>query len=339
MELFEFVQLFAHTHILNGLTGDCQHGQCRTAAGVGVQLGHQHAVNAQCIIKCLCHVDGILTCHGIDHQHDLVGVGQFFQILQFVHELGVDVQTAGGIQDHHVIAVILGKPQCLLGNDPRIDLSHFKDLDTGTLAHHLQLVDRRRTVNIACHQQRKMPFLFQHLRQLGGMSRLTGALQAAHHDDAGRLGRELDPGVFVAHEIAQFLVDDLDDLLCRCQTAEHFFPDCTFGNLFDKILDDLVADIRFQQSHANFPHGFLDITFSQLAVGFQLFEHLIQFSGKSLKCHVISSPASFFRAAPARDVPLPLPRGRRSAPAAGLPSVSGSTVTSRRSHCSFPAER
>ena len=65
-------------------------------------------------------------------------------------------------------------------------------------------------VNIACHQQRIMPFLFQHLRQLGGMSRLTGALQAAHHDDAGRLGRELDPGVFVAHEITQFLVDDLD---------------------------------------------------------------------------------------------------------------------------------
>ena len=85
VELFEFVQLFAHTHILNGLTGDCQHGQCRTAAGVGVQLGHQHAVNAQCIIKCLCHVDGILTCHGIDHQPLAAEVG----VLPRVHGTGL----------------------------------------------------------------------------------------------------------------------------------------------------------------------------------------------------------------------------------------------------------
>ena len=225
---------------------------------------------------------------------------QFLQVFQLVHQFQIDVQTAGGIQNHHIMAVILGEPHCLPHNDAGVDLTHLKDFDAGTLAHHLQLVDCRRTVDIACHQQRIMPLFFQHLRQLGGVGGLTGALQAHEHDDIGnavddarRLGREIDACVLIAHEAAQLFVDDLDDLLRRCQAVEHLFAHGTLGDLLHKVLDDLIADICLQQRHAHFPHRCLDIAFRQLAVGFQLFEHLIQFSGKSFKCHVVSSSPVF----------------------------------------------
>ena len=40
----------------------------------------------------------------------------------------------------------------------------------------------------------------------------------------------------------------------------------------DKVLDDLVADIRFQQRHTDLTHGLLDIGFLDAALAAQLFE-------------------------------------------------------------------
>ena len=60
------------------------------------------------------------------------------------------------------------------------------------------------------------------------MGGFTAALQAAHHDDARRLGRELNPGIFIAHKVAQFFVDNLNDLLCRSQAGKYLFPNGTF---------------------------------------------------------------------------------------------------------------
>ena len=157
-----------------------------------------------------------------------LGWRQFLQIFQLIHQLFVDVQTAGGIQDDNVIAVILGELQRLLGDVARVDLSHLKDLaHPALLANHLQLIrsppDGRYRRPPAADN---VPSFLKYLRQLCGVGGLTGTLQTAHHNDARRLGREIDPGIFIAHQTAQFLVDDLDDLLCRGQAVEHLFAHC-----------------------------------------------------------------------------------------------------------------
>ena len=158
METLELVQLFAHTHEFDGLAGHSQHGQRRTASCIGIQLGHEHAVDAQRLVECLCHVDCILTGHSVHHEHDLVGFRLCLDLLQLIHELFVNVEPAGGIENDHIVTVILGIAHGLGGDHHRVDLSHFKDLDPSLFSHYHQLVDRRRTVDIAGNQQGAMPF-------------------------------------------------------------------------------------------------------------------------------------------------------------------------------------
>ena len=72
------------------------------AAGVAVELGHDHAVELQRLVERLGAVDGVLAGHRVDHQVDLVGTDAAVDHRELVHQLGVDVQPAGRVEDHHV---------------------------------------------------------------------------------------------------------------------------------------------------------------------------------------------------------------------------------------------
>ena len=97
------------------------------------------------------------------------------------------------------------------------------------------------------------------------MGSFTGTLQAAHHDDGRDFGRNIDPGLFRAHQRSQFLVDNFDDMLSRGQALQHLGTDGLFGNAGDKIFCHLIVDVRLQQSEANFPHGLFHISLGQLS--------------------------------------------------------------------------
>ena len=58
-----------------------------------------------------------------------------------------------------------------------------------------------------------MAALFEPLGELAGGGGFTGALQAGHEDDGGRLGGELEAGGVLAEEFDELVADDLDDLL------------------------------------------------------------------------------------------------------------------------------
>ena len=55
---------------------------------------------------------------------------------------------------------------------------------------------------------------------------------------------------------------------------------------FESLTDRLVVDVGFQQGHAHFPHGGLDVGLGQFAVAAQLFEHTGKAVGQRFKCHV-----------------------------------------------------
>ncbi|MNM61208.1 hypothetical protein D3C81_725040 [compost metagenome] len=61
-----------------------------------------------------------------------------------------------------------------------------KDWHFDLLAEYLQLLDRRGTVNVTRYEQRPMILFQQQFGQLGRGRRLTGPLQACHHDDRWR---------------------------------------------------------------------------------------------------------------------------------------------------------
>ena len=153
-------------------------------------------------------------------------------------------------------------------------------------AHHLQLIDSRRAVNIAGHQHGAAALFDKVFCQLCGMGGLTIALQTAEHDDGLALVLDVQAGrLAAAHQGNQLFVDDLDHLLGRGQALHDLLTHSALGHLRAEVLGDLIVDIRFQQCHAHLAHGGLDICLGQLAVTAQLFEHTGKAVGKGFKCH------------------------------------------------------
>ena len=286
MEDFEVIQLFTGTLELDGLAGDRQHREGCAAAGIAVGLGEDDAVDADRFVEGLGDVHGILTGHGVHDQQSLVHGDSLFDLDQFLHQHFVDLQAACGIEDDDVIAVVLGVGQCLFGDGRRLFAGQGEDRRTGLFAHHLQLVDRGRTVDVAGHQHRAAALLDVVFCKLCCVGRLTVALQAAEHDDGLALVLDDQTRRFLAaHQGDQLLVDDLDDLLGRGQALHDLLAHGALGDLCAEILRHFVVDVGFQQGHPDLAHGGFDVRLAQFAVAAQLFEHTGKAVGQRFKCH------------------------------------------------------
>ncbi len=90
---------------LDRLAGDGAHRQRGAAAGVAVELGEDDAVEVDRCCELLGDVDGVLAGHGVDHQQDVVRLDRVADAHELAHQLVVDVQAAGGVDDDHVAAV------------------------------------------------------------------------------------------------------------------------------------------------------------------------------------------------------------------------------------------
>ena len=89
------------------LMGFLNHGpdrKRRAASGVAVHLGQDHAADVQILVEFLRHIDRVLAGHGVGHEQDLAGLHGALDLLELVHELLIDMQAAGRIQDDHVSA-------------------------------------------------------------------------------------------------------------------------------------------------------------------------------------------------------------------------------------------
>jgi hypothetical protein len=97
-------RFFAHAHELQGLTRDAANGERRAAARVAVHFGEDDARDAQALVKLVGRFDRVLPGHGIGHEEDFDGIELLFELLQFGHQVFVDMQAAGGIHQHHIAA-------------------------------------------------------------------------------------------------------------------------------------------------------------------------------------------------------------------------------------------
>ena len=71
------------------------------AAGVAVELGHDHAVELQRFVERLGAVDGVLAGHAVDDQVHLLRLDPAVDLLELLHQLVVDVQPAGRVENDH----------------------------------------------------------------------------------------------------------------------------------------------------------------------------------------------------------------------------------------------
>ena len=222
MEHIDSLHLLARTHKLDRLGDDSAYRQGSTTAGVTVQLGQHHTVEVQTVVELLGGVDCILTRHRVDHKERLVGLNSLLQGCYLIHHLLIDGQTTGSIDDDYIIVLGLGLTNSMLGNLNHILVVRLAiDWNAYRLAHHVQLLDSSRTVDVAGHQQRTLVLtIFQHLGKLTREGGLTRTLQTRHQND-GRMALQFQLYRLAAHQLGQLVVNNLHHQLTGLDSRQH----------------------------------------------------------------------------------------------------------------------
>ena len=146
------------------------------------------------LVKMRRHAHRLLAGGGVGHEQHFLRLQKFAQTLQLLHERLVDFLPAGGVEDLHV-ARCLARP---LERELR-DFQHIlfaggrgENRDVDLAAERGELLDRRRTLQIARDEQRLRPCFFSQfasfaeevvlpapfrptIRMRAGLSRFSGA--------------------------------------------------------------------------------------------------------------------------------------------------------------------
>ena len=176
--------------------------------------------------------------------------------LHLGHQLVVDVEAAGGIEQDDVIGLELGRLERAPGDLDRLLAGDDRQrVDVRLAAEHRELLLRRGPGDVERRHQHLLALaLGQPLGELGGGRGLARALEPDHHDHRRRADVEVELGGLRAQRLDQRVVDDLDDHLPRRDRAQHFLADRFLGDLVDEIARDRQSDVGLEQGDAHFAH-------------------------------------------------------------------------------------
>jgi len=118
------------------------------------------------------------------------------------------------------------------------------------------------------------------LAHRGGLAR---ALQAGHEDDRRRGHVEVQVAGFSAHDLGQFIADDLDQRLAGSQRLEHFLADRTLLDALDQRLHHRQRDVGLEQGDAHFAGGIADVLLGQAATATQALDGAGETLGQGLE--------------------------------------------------------
>ena len=171
MERFERVILFAHADKLDRLPRDLPDRKRRTAARIAIHLGEHHAGESQLLVKLIGRAHRVLPGHRVGHKQNLRRIEQLFQRLHLIHQLIVNMQTPGGIDDQHVAAGIDGLSPRFFHQTLdrcRIRLAYFAlvNVRLDRISDHFQLLSRCRAIDVDRNQQWPVSALFQPVASL-----------------------------------------------------------------------------------------------------------------------------------------------------------------------------
>ncbi len=187
------------------------------------------------------------------------------QPLDFGHHFRVDRKAAGGIDEQDVM-VMAPRPVDRRQSD-RLRLlagGRREEIDPGLPGDRLQLIDGRRTIDVAGHHQHLFLVVFlEELAELADGGRLARALQAGHQHNRRRPGIEGNPLVRIAHDSGELAMNDANQGLARAQRADDLLANCLLPDRRDEVLDHRQGDIGLEQRHAHLAQGVVDVGFGQ----------------------------------------------------------------------------
>ena len=102
IERLERVVFFADADEFHRRAGNFADRKRRAAARVAVDFGEDHAGDAEALVKFAGGANGVLPDHGVGDEENFRGIQLALEHRKFVHQLVVDVEAAGGVDEDHV---------------------------------------------------------------------------------------------------------------------------------------------------------------------------------------------------------------------------------------------
>jgi hypothetical protein len=166
VELLELVELLADRDVLDRLAGDGADGERGAAAGVAVELRQDDAVERDLLLERLRDIDGLLAGHRVEDEEHVHRLRRVADADELLHQLLVDVQPAGGVDDDDVLAGLARGVEAALRRLDGILRVRAVDGDLQLAAERLELVDRGRALQVGGDERRLLSRLAQHQREL-----------------------------------------------------------------------------------------------------------------------------------------------------------------------------
>src|SRR5438874_408192 len=276
MEVLELVDLLADRDQLDRSAGDGLDGERSAAARVTVELRQHDAVEGDALLEGERDVDGLLPGHGVEHEQDVGRLRRVANAFQLRHQLLVDVQASGSVEDDRVGAV-RRQPLDAVAHDahrvgPILAVDGHLDLATELL----ELVDRGGSLEIRRDERRRAAFLAQEQGELRRGRRLAGALQPGEQDHGRQPAGEDELRAAGAHQRRQLLVHGLHDLLARRDALQHLLPERALAHLSNEVLHDLEVNISLKQGETDLAHGTRDRLLVELATAAEVAERALE---------------------------------------------------------------
>ena len=266
VEILEGLDLLAGADELDRHAGDALHGERGAAAGIAVELRHDHAVELEGVIEGLGAADGVLAGHRVDDEVDLIGADGVVDALELVHERLVDCQSSRGVEDDDARPLLPRPVHAEPADGDRIgDPVGGVHRHAELSAEDDQLLDGGRTLEVGRDEHHAASLLLEAPGELGAGGRLAGALQAAEHDHRRPPRLEVERVIDRPHEVDQFLVDNAHELLARVERLEDLRPDRPLHDLVEEGVDDVIGDVGLEERRAHRAEPLAHVRLGQLA--------------------------------------------------------------------------
>ena len=231
----------------------------------------------------------VLAGHGVDDQEGVVGLDGPGDVPDLVHQVLVDGQAAGGVDDQDVSSEALGLLEAGGGHGHRVRRLR-EDGDPGLAAQHPQLLDGGRPLEVGADQQRVAALLLEPAGQLGRCGGLARSLEAGEEDDRRRPAGVADLEGLAAEDGDELLVDDLDDLLARAQALGQLESHAAVAHGRGEGAHDADLDVGLEQGGADLPQDLVDVGLGQAPAAPQAGEDAVESVGQALEHGVLRLP-------------------------------------------------
>ena len=136
----------------------------------------------------------------------------------------------------------------------------------------LELLYRSRSDHIRGNEKGFSTLFCSQFREFPSGGRFSGPLQTHHHDDGRILSCRGDRVVDRAHQVNEFIMNNLDDLLGGVDVFDDILSHRFLTDVLDEVLYDLEVYIGAEKRHANFAQTLGDILLAQSAFARHLAE-------------------------------------------------------------------